>query len=693
VLLALPAFCVLGMPVLLRNLFAVEGTGLAVVSALAFLLAWTTLLTLGNILLYAEPRLRVAAVPKRLLEWLYNWRAFVAGFLSAPIVIVAVSYDPAAWVPQLLAAAAGLAGAVLVLIVAELLQQRYAGPIAPEERVFDSGLGRWLQRRAMSGDLARSLPKRPSWVVRLVSWLSPAGYVADGRLLPGHVHAAWFFAVSAALYLALYVPLRPDVDRASLPALAYVLILLTVVGWLLPGMSFFLDRFRTPVLLALIAALFLANELVDSDRFYRMFPPSAEEDAAPSPLAALERNDAQLGARRPIVVVAASGGGIRAALWTVQVLTALQAPEAVGPDFPRAIRLISSVSGGSVGTLFYLDSYQAGAPDAARALDHAGVNALDAAAWGIAYPELWRTFLLGTRITGRFLDRGWALEEVWRRLLSTPEARLSDWRRRVAEGTLPPAVLNATLAETGEQLLFTPLEVPREWNAHSLRLSDGLYDIGLSTAARLSASFPWVSPMATGALKLEGRELAASERPGPHVADGGYYDNFGVVTAVHWIETVLGGRDPELMKRGILLVVISASPLGREELAALPAGRRGGSFYDTVGPLALLARVRDATQLARNRVELDLLKDKWRALGARLSYVIFEPAGPGPLSWKLTTRERERVLGAWSLPPNPDRLAELKRCFADMASCQGEPEPPAPPAPELLGDIRAEAGR
>jgi hypothetical protein len=382
-------------------------------------------------------------------------------------------------------------------------------------------------------------------------------------------------------------------------------------------------------------------------------------------------------------------------LWTVQVLTALQDPEAVGPDFPRAIRLISSVSGGSVGTLFYLDSYQAGAPDAARALDHAGVNALDAAAWGIAYPDLWRTFLPGvTKLTGRFLDRGWALEEVWRRRLSNPEARLSDWRRLVAEGTLPPAVLNATLAETGEQLLFTPLEVPRPWNANSLRLSDGLYDIGLSTAARLSASFPWVSPMATAAiLDLAGREVAATERPGPHVADGGYYDNFGVVTAVHWIETVLCEGDPQLGKRGVLLVVISASPLGREEMADLPPGRRDGSFYDTVGPLALLARVRDATQLARNRLELDLLKEKWRALGARLSYVIFEPAAPGPLSWKLTAGERQRVLDAWWRPPNPDRLAELKRCFTDMASCEGEPKPPAPPAPDLLGDIPAQQAR
>jgi hypothetical protein len=53
------------------------------------------------------------------------------------------------------------------------------------------------------------------------------------------------------------------------------------------------------------------------------------------------------------VVVAASGGGITASLWTARVLTALQGE--VGTDFTRSIRLISSVSGGSVGTMYFLD--------------------------------------------------------------------------------------------------------------------------------------------------------------------------------------------------------------------------------------------------------------------------------------------------------------------------------------------------
>lgn len=46
------------------------------------------------------------------------------------------------------------------------------------------------------------------------------------------------------------------------------------------------------------------------------------------------------------------------------------------------------------------------------------------------------------------------------------------------------------------------------------------------TAARLSATFPYVTPIARHSL---GIHLA-------HVADGGYFDNFGVFTAVNFLD-------------------------------------------------------------------------------------------------------------------------------------------------------------
>src|SRR5439155_14785155 len=61
------------------------------------------------------------------------------------------------------------------------------------------------------------------------------------------------------------------------------------------------------------------------------------------------------GQKPVLVIVCASGGGAPAAAWTAKVLTGLQ--QEMGPEFIRSIRLISSVSGGALGSLYYVASY------------------------------------------------------------------------------------------------------------------------------------------------------------------------------------------------------------------------------------------------------------------------------------------------------------------------------------------------
>jgi hypothetical protein len=684
-LVALAPVAILGLPALFRNLFAVKGSGLAVTTALAVLLAWGILLTLLNLLRFAPLRFEVPALPASRLNWLHRRRFAMALSLAAPVTVVAALFEDGYRVRAMLPVGFGLAGALAVLVVAELIQMRWGKETAPpQERVFESG----FVPEEPEPHVGHPPPSAaPAWLRRLAPRLP--GYFADGRILPGHIHAAVFLGMTLLLYFGLYYPLRPDVAWISLPALAYVLVILTALSWLLPGLSFFLDRFRLPTLALLGAVLLVNSTVLKVDHFYRVFPPSPDGPPAVTPLEALAANDARLGATdRPVVVVAASGGGIRAAVWTAHVLAQLERPENLGPEFPRAVRLVSSVSGGSVGTMFYLDAF-GGRGAAEGTVDNSALNALDDAAWGFAYADLWRAFLpVIFNFTDRGVDRGWALEEVWRRRLSDADLRISSWRRAVAEGSLPPAVLNATIAENGAQLLLTPLEVPRAWRARSLQDAQGLLDLRVSTAARLSATFPWVSPMAIAGLDQGGRRLARPERPGPHVGDGGYYDNFGVASAVNWVETVLAGREAAFSRRGILVVVISASPFGPFDHDPPSQGERGW-FYATVGPLVALAHVRGSTQLMRNRVELDLMQQKWRLRGVPFTYVIFEPSGPGPLSWKLTEHERQRVLAHWGESPNPERLADLRRCFLDMRSCQGEPRPPMPEGPALLGDMPA----
>jgi hypothetical protein len=62
-------------------------------------------------------------------------------------------------------------------------------------------------------------------------------------------------------------------------------------------------------------------------------------------------------------VVAVNGGGIQAAAWAAQVLAGLEEAcreEGCGREFDEEVRLISSVSGGSVGTMYFVNEYTDG---------------------------------------------------------------------------------------------------------------------------------------------------------------------------------------------------------------------------------------------------------------------------------------------------------------------------------------------
>jgi hypothetical protein len=136
-----------------------------------------------------------------------------------------------------------------------------------------------------------------------------------------------------------------------------------------------------------------------------------------------------------LVIVAASGGGIQASAWTARVLVGLS--QELGDKFRRSIRLISSVSGGSLGTMYFIESWfrygleHDGDPPGTevneRAMSAASSSSLEASAWGMAYPDFMRILL--PPLVPAELDRGWAIEQAWREALQAlPPIRTPNTR-------------------------------------------------------------------------------------------------------------------------------------------------------------------------------------------------------------------------------------------------------------------------
>lgn len=265
----------------------------------------------------------------------------------------------------------------------------------------------------------------------------------------------------------------------------------------------------------------------------------------------------------PVYIVAAEGGGLYAAYHVASTLAKLQD---ACPGFSQHVFAISSVSGGSLGSAVFAAAAQATASNepwqdcaaigAGAAQDLVrGYFANDFLSPLVAarlYPDVLQRFLpapVKAFDPARALVR--SFEDAWQgngdadggaspNPFKQPLASL--WS---ADGAAPALFLNATSVATGARVTLSPLAfdaTPTAIHAsQALCIVTGSYptlDITLSEAVSLSARFPWITPAgwierdqawsASGAC----RRSALKGGSRLYLADGGYFENSGLETAL-----------------------------------------------------------------------------------------------------------------------------------------------------------------
>ncbi len=639
-----------GIPTMLASMFVLSAFGISVVTLFATASAFTVMATRRIVLVHGPERFGIdwrdvdpAVRPTEMIL-----HALIALPIAAAAVWQSVAYGGLEWAWAVVGACAGALAAVVLMAGAWLVNARLADATQP--------LPDLVMPRT---DLAQRLhTRRPGAsriggvLRRLIAFLRPylgPGYVDDkGQVLQAHLFAAALLLVFLALYAVGYVVWMPGTARAAgVPALVYLLTIGILANWLLAGVAFYLDRYYLPTLLPFVAWTLLVWGISRSDHYFELRD-------SPADAVRIERPEQIAAARTEplLTVVAIDGGGAQAAGWATTVLTGIQER---WPGFTRSARLISAVSGGSVGTMYFVASLS---PDGAtnettrsevRALAVRG--SLSEAAWGLAYPDLWRVLMWIPPGFHFVKDRAWAMERAWTRDWGEPS--LAAMRVGVAEGWRPAIALNATGVETGERFAFTTFAVPQDhdapWDIGTLQSVYAGRDIALATAARVSAAFPYVTPISRASPKSAAPERAL------HFGDGGYSDNTGMGVAMRWLDAAMTPRVGAYRRKAVAFIQIRSGPLRTDTEI-----KDRGWLYELIGPLQTLLAVRVAGQRERAENELRFLQRLWcgNQVEIRRFTFAFERAKP-PLSWQLSRAEKLALADEWRSQANQQALRDL----------------------------------
>jgi len=409
----------------------------------------------------------------------------------------------------------------------------------------------------------------------------------------------------------------------------------------------------------------------------------------------------------PLVVVAADGGGIRAAVWTIAVLTQLELDV---PDLPYSMRVVTGASGGMLGAGFYVASLTEPG-DTSRHRDRFGipVSRMESirrmgadSLTPVAQALLFHDMPLVPMLFGP--DRGESLQKAWEeqtRCLAEPFVALGKGE---AAGWRPSLLISPVIVEDGRRLIFSNLDlhglasIPVPTNPplssrediEFLRMFREGRRLRLSTALRLNATFPYVTPAA---------ELPT--KPARRVMDAGYYDDHGVDLAASWI-----WMEREWLKAnvsGVLLIQVPSSRVAEAKATPRAEKRRWWTrgVAEFIGPVEALLSTRDSAMAFRNDRIVRFLADAFSGTSCDFKTLVFEPeplVAPKSLldrflrddatkpreialSWRLTREELRRLSGAICDDGCLARRLELQKWWGE----HGGTRPGAPARCERLG--------
>jgi len=325
--------------------------------------AWFCLALTITVLDHAVQRF---AVPDfKVPRWFWDWSPALFALPPVILMVRVCSASARTVLANLVGLAAGLLVALVIALMVDALVH-FLDPLnAPSHRRFIFSSESRLYPRRLSNWFRSQDPLShvPGWMFGWLEKLGP-GYCKDGRPYPDLIATTLMLLFTLILYSWTFYRggwyLTHDSADPGIPTLAYLEFLMLSFMLVLTGAAYFLDRFRIPVIGAVVVYTLVCSLVTDTDHYWFASMPVPAASSPATPAAYTDGVNGWLNHyKQPgeaakilrdrgepvVVVVCASGGGIQASAWVARVLSGLQEQlKDSGAAFSRSVRLISSTS-------------------------------------------------------------------------------------------------------------------------------------------------------------------------------------------------------------------------------------------------------------------------------------------------------------------------------------------------------------
>ena len=496
----------------------------------------------------------------------------------------------------------------------------------------------------------------------------------------------------------------------QLPAAMSATLLLAILVMLVGAVSFWLRKWAT---VTVIGMIFLMNyfsnfsflnrpheafgidynskpELYNLERLNQLLHPDTVAKDRNKTLEILNnwKSKFPLEEKPKMVMVAASGGGQRAALWTLHVLQSIYG--IADGEVIKHTELFTGASGGVLGEAFFREIYLRSQTDSnfdpldPKYLDQMSADNLNPIIFTLLVNDLLiRNQYFEYRGYRHLKDRGFAFENQLN--LNTEgimDKPIEAYKEPETLAKIPMLPVTSLITNDGRKLVISPNSMSylgtsslgrsgADEKKQSIDFLRFFHDhdpgnLRFLSALRMSATFPFITP-----------NVQLPSIPEMETMDTGLSDNFGIQDALRF--TYVFQKWIAENTSGVILITIRDS----EKLVEIPPTSPPKIFEKIFTPLKNIYSNWDNVQTIQNevlfnymdesmpfdieKIEFEYAPEKVQAGELTGSQETMQRAS---LNWRLTAREKKSILASIYTQKNQQSLLKLKEIFAEQDAIQ-----------------------